>query len=340
MSVNMLVYEHLSAGGIAEPVPVAMASAGMAMWRALVDDFASAGCKVWTTAGDHEDVTSKGQAMVRIKPAGEVDRLLDQLAHKCDGAIIVAPETDGILASIIQKFVGWKIPVLNCSPKTTALCGDKYALWRHLDKYGVPSVPTKAGSAEALLDGVIEALRVSGGAYIIKPRDGAGCESTFVCKSPEQVKRLRDRVTGDKWIAQPMAQGRAVSMSFIAGGKGLRPLLSGEQIISDDDELDYGGGNLPLKKKLADRAIWLATQAVRTLKELRGFIGVDLILGDGPKDDVVVEINPRVTVSYCGLRTLCATNLAKAMMDDEAPIKWRRGSVSFDFAGRVTQGGA
>ncbi len=340
MSVNILVYEHLTAGGMADPVPVGMASAGLAMWKALVDDFASAGCKVWTTAGDREDVTSRGRAMVRIKPAGDADALLHQLALKCDGAIIVAPETDSILSSIIEKFVAWKIPVLNCSPKTTALCGDKHALWRHLDKHGVPGVPTKAGPAGALLDGVMEALGAAGGAYIIKPRDGAGCESTFVCRRSEQVERLRDRVTGDNWIAQPLVEGRPVSMSFIAGGKGLRPLLSGEQIITEDEELDYGGGRLPLEKDMADRAVWLATQALRTLKELRGFIGVDLILGAGPRDDVVVEINPRVTVSYCGLRALCATNLPKAMIDDDAPVKWRRGSVAFDFAGNVTRGGA
>lgn len=340
MSVSILVYEHLTAGGVADAVPVALADAGLAMWRALVDDFASAGCKVWTTVGEREEITTGKDATTRIRSAGEVDALVHDLALKCDGAIIVAPETDGILASWIERFTAWKVPVLNCSAKTIALCADKYALWKHLDKHGVAAVPTKAASAEALLQGMREALAAAGGAYIIKPRDGAGCESTFLCRSPGDVERLRERVTGEKWIAQPWVSGTPVSMSFIAGGKGLRPLLAGAQNIQGDSELSYAGGTLPLSKKLADRAIWLATQAVKTLKDLRGFIGVDLILGDGPKDDVVVEINPRVTVSYCGLRLLCGTNLPKAMIDDDAPIKWRRGSVSFDHAGRITQGGA
>jgi predicted ATP-grasp superfamily ATP-dependent carboligase len=60
----------------------------------------------------------------------------------------------------------------------------------------------------------------------------------------------------------------------------------------------------------------LGDQAVRAILGLQGYVGVDLILGKGEDGalDQVIEINPRVTTSYVGLRALAKTNLAKAMM--------------------------
>ena len=339
MTANIFVYEHVSAGGMPGPVPAALADAGQAMWLALVDDFAGAGAKVWTTRGDREDITLDGQAMAHVKPAGEIKALVQQIALKCEGAIIIAPETDGILEQWVEQFLAWSIPVLNCGPKTIALCADKLLLCRHLEKHGIATVPTKGGDVSVLLDGVGASLTAAGGAYVIKPRDGAGCESTFVCRTLFDVEAARKRAAGANWIAQPFVEGISVSMSFIANGAACRPLLAGSQCIEGSSELHYEGGMIPLEKKLAERAAWLATQAVKTLKDLRGFIGVDLILGENARDDMVVEINPRVTVSYCGLRKLCATNLPLAMMDDNAEIKWRRGSVRFNNAGQVSEGG-
>ena len=48
-----------------------------------------------------------------------------------------------------------------------------------------------------------------------------------------------------------------------------------------------------------------------------GYLGVDLVLGEAAdgSDDVVIEINPRLTTSYVGLRALARENLAAAMLD-------------------------
>jgi hypothetical protein len=47
-----------------------------------------------------------------------------------------------------------------------------------------------------------------------------------------------------------------------------------------------------------------------------GYVGVDLILGNDPAGgaDRVLEINPRLTTSYVGLRAAAKTNLAEAML--------------------------
>jgi predicted ATP-grasp superfamily ATP-dependent carboligase len=46
---------------------------------------------------------------------------------------------------------------------------------------------------------------------------------------------------------------------------------------------------------------------------LWGYVGVDLVLADaGP---IVLEINPRLTTSYCGLRDALGINPAALVLD-------------------------
>jgi predicted ATP-grasp superfamily ATP-dependent carboligase len=60
---------------------------------------------------------------------------------------------------------------------------------------------------------------------------------------------------------------------------------------------------------------------VESFRGLKGYVGVDLVLSkNGP---IVIEINPRLTVSYVGLRRVSNLNLARAMikasLEDELP---------------------
>ena len=69
---------------------------------------------------------------------------------------------------------------------------------------------------------------------------------------------------------------------------------------------------------LANRASQLAERALDALPPALGYVGVDLILGkarDGSQDNVI-EVNPRMTTSYVGLREATPDNLAKAMLEN------------------------
>ena len=72
-----------------------------------------------------------------------------------------------------------------------------------------------------------------------------------------------------------------------------------------------------LETPVAQRAMSLASWAIRNFPRTVGYIGVDLVLGssvDGTSD-VVIEVNPRLTTSYVGLRAASHINLAQAMID-------------------------
>ena len=114
------------------------------------------------------------------------------------------------------------------------------------------------------------------------------------------------------------------------------PLLVGEQHLSINDAMQWRGGAIPVDDDSGDRAMALAQRAVRTVPGLHGFVGVDLILGDAPAHDRVVEINPRLTMSYPVLRELCEGSLAAATLDADTPLGWRSRHLRYDAAGRIT----
>src|SRR5205085_5922811 len=109
-----------------------------------------------------------------------------------------------------------------------------------------------------------------------------------------------------------------------------------------DGRFHYQGGQLPIRIDLEDRAIRLGRQSVDCVPGLAGYIGVDLILGDAPdgSQDYAIEINPRLTTSYVGLRALADFNLAQAMIrvaagEPAGELRWRPGPVRFLSDGAI-----
>ena len=102
------------------------------------------------------------------------------------------------------------------------------------------------------------------------------------------------------------------------------------QDISDDGRFHYLGGSAPMPPTLAERAIDIARRAIDAVDGLRGYVGVDLILSDD--GDKVIEINPRLTTSYIGLKALSADNLMERLLqvvrgEPVAEPRWLPGSV-------------
>jgi biotin carboxylase len=70
---------------------------------------------------------------------------------------------------------------------------------------------------------------------------------------------------------------------------------------------------VPLIHSSEKKALRAARMAVKSLAGLRGYVGVDMVLTR--KEPVVMEINPRLTTSYIGLRRVVNFNPAQAIID-------------------------
>jgi predicted ATP-grasp superfamily ATP-dependent carboligase len=137
-------------------------------------------------------------------------------------------------------------------------------------------------------------------------------------------------------IVQPYLRGRATSVTCLVGPHGCTPLPAAEQRLSADGRLRYEGGSVPLPPPWDERARRLAVRAVRAVPGLRGYVGVDVVLGEATdgSGDAVIEINPRLTTSYVGLRRLARFNLAEALLTVAGggrlpDLDWGEGPVRF-----------
>src|SRR5262249_61768670 len=105
----------------------------------------------------------------------------------------------------------------------------------------------------------------------------------------------------------------------------------------------YGGGGRPRPPPRGGRARRLARRAAAGVPGLGGYVGVDLVLGsaeDG-SEDAAIEINPRLTTSYAGLRALARFNLAEALLavvqGQALPSwDWHPGPVHFNADGDLS----
>jgi len=206
--------------------------------------------------------------------------------------------------------------LIGCSSTAIELCSDKLALFHHWQSRGVPTPETLAGSVEPLWP-----------EWVLKPRFGAGSQDTHLNGEP------RERGAVGPMIVQEFIPGRAASVAFLCGPNELIALPPAEQLLSDDGHFHYRGGRLPLSPDLASRAEAIARQALESVSGLCGYVGVDLVLGDDGRD-WAIEINPRLTTLYLGLRKLAKSNLAAAMLQiasgERTPrLEWYAGPVEF-----------
>jgi predicted ATP-grasp superfamily ATP-dependent carboligase len=243
-----------------------------------------------------------------------------------DAALVIAPELGGLLTERCRWVEEEGRELLGPSSAAVRLASDKLALAAHLAGHGVPTPPTWAWAD------VPQWPRPA----VVKPRDGAGSQDVFLLQ-----KRPAEPPAAGELVVQPLAPGRAASVAFLIGPGLVMGLPPAWQRLSDDGRFRYLGGELPLPADLAARAESVARQAVGCVPGLRGYVGVDLVLGDDPggAGDAVIEINPRLTTSYVGLRALAEGNLAAAMLavlrGENPVLRWRSGSVRFVPDGMV-----
>ena len=307
---RIFLYEHLTATGTGRDP---LYREGLAMRDAIAADF--------RTNEDYEVAFFEG---------GDDDAF----QNECDAAdftLVIAPEFDGILAKLTSIAERTSTSNLGSTHRGVVLCADKLALCQHWQTHGIPTPPTC---------GIADWPRATFPA-VFKPRFGAGSTATYVAKCAADY----ENAAAEPWemLAQPHVAGFSASISLIICESKIVALMPSMQQISDDGRLKYLGGTMPLPASLARRAESLAVRAVQCVPGLRGYVGVDLILGfaESGLNDFAIEINPRLTTSYVGLRALAIDSIGDAILAaachvDLPELEWRNASVTYRPDGEVT----
>jgi hypothetical protein len=334
--MHIFVYEYLCAEG-AVATSASLAVEGWAMLEALLEDFQRLpGVTVETMLGRdfrNAGLTLPASATVHIANDGGIKEVFCRLTGAADWTLVVAPEFDDILATRLRWVEEAGGRSMNSTLDATELAGDKLRLAGRLRDCDVPTPLTM----------LFPAFPPSFPA-VCKPRYGAGSQATFLVRNEDELRRAADAAAkccaGDL-IVQPYVFGEAVSVGFLIGPSRRLAMPAAAQQLSTDGRFRYQGGSLPLDPQRNARAVRLAACAVDAVEGLAGYVGVDVVLGASAGDDAMIEINPRLTTSYVGLRALARFNLAEALLavvkGDEPPRwEWWREQVRFTADGMIS----
>lgn len=314
--MKILVYEYFTARGPTAPgatrdEALAAAGEGSAMLRAVAGDLAELpGVEVLVPArGEVALSTRPGWRTLAWNPPADDVAELARLAGECAWTLVIAPEWQGLLAARVGAVAAAGARLLGPSAEAVRVAADKQLTAVRLAGAGV-SVPP----GEPLAVG--ERPRSDfGWPAVRKPRDGAGSRGVrLICSVHDTAAR---HPAGEPERLERFCRGLPASVAVLAGPDAIRPLVPCRQHLAPDGQFRYLGGSLPLRSEFTERACQLAQRAVAALPGALGYLGVDLVLGDDPggREDYVIEINPRLTTSYLGLRAACRGNLAAAMLD-------------------------
>ena len=256
-----------------------------------------------------------------------------------DHVLLIAPEFDDILGrQVAEAAAHTRAELWNATPSAVRLCADKHQLAQHLLLHNVPVIPTCDVDSD-LPDDWTD--------LIVKPRDGAGSQGIqrLARAGFNQWKQALSRrgLPADAWIVQPYTRGRTLSVAAIFGADGaLHDVWPVTEQFLDPQTFAYLGGRIPASQVNRSHVEALITDVAACVPGLRGYIGFDLI--ECPNGEVmVVEINPRLTTSYVGYRTLAAGSLAAWLEPKSQALPspaWTTGTIRFTAAGEVfaTQG--
>jgi predicted ATP-grasp superfamily ATP-dependent carboligase len=320
--LDILIYEHASAGGFAEgAVSPSILAEGFGMLRSLIAGLRVAGHRVTVIVAAelarfnpplHADCT------IPVFSFHEAQQAILRACAKIEAVYIIAPETGGTLQSLVEFVEQNGVPTLNCRSKAIQAVSNKAALNEALSSKDLKVPKTVMLDVSDSIKEVVES-RFSF-PVVFKPLDGVGCSGLSLVEDESQVvnavAKIDAELASEKFVVQEYVEGEAVSVSLLCTGSSVLPVSLNKQEINlsgPEEASGYVGGCVPYDHELRKEAFEVAEAVVGCFSGLRGYVGVDLILTK--KGPVVVDVNPRLTTSFVGLSRVASFNFADSLVN-------------------------
>ncbi len=301
--MKVLVYEYVTGGGAAGETPsLSLVREADLMVRALVSDLCEvSGIEVCYT----RDARLPSLGLPGERRWDDPHRFPWMDSGDIDAVWPIAPETGGILERVTDAIVHSGRALLGSRRTAIRTCASKYATARRLGAHGLPVVPTYR-----LRAGFVP----SPGRWVLKPDDGVGGEGTQLCDDADMLAAAwEDLGKPAGWVAQPYVDGESASLS-LAASDGTAALLTvnrqrivvrGRRFVLLACDVNALGA---YRKGLRD----LGPRIAAAVPGLWGYVGVDLIVHG--RSATILEVNPRLTTSYAGLKQALGTNPVPAIL--------------------------
>lgn len=322
--MRLLIYEHLCGGGSSrQTFQAGVLCEGFAMLRALIADFKALGHHVVTFLDSRIKMFNPPLQADEIISISSIDNLTEKLRKMCDSVdavYVIAPESNGILWKIVENVEGLGCITINCSSEAIDASSNKLNVYETLKRVGIAVPKTIPVNVQEDIRRIESLARELGFPLVFKPMVGVGSEGLSIVWSDEEIEMAVKKVKGasseDFFLIQQFVRGTPASVSLICDSEHVTPLTLNAQLMrlaSPKSSSIYEGGIVPLNHPQKEEAFKAACLTVKCFKGLRGYVGVDLVLTSS--SPVVMEINPRLTTSYVGLRRVLGFNPANAILN-------------------------
>jgi len=335
---NLFIFEFVSGGGYNQcDMPSSLFCEGYAMLRVIVEDFKKLGFKVSILLDKRISHLSRylnSDIIQFVKPKEDFLQKYIDCVRKSTFCFIIAPEFSKHLYKLTQIVKDHKKNLLSIDLKGVQLGTSKLETYNYFiaNKVNTPksyNIPFKAGFID--LDFLLQKFDQLGNSIIIKPEDGAGSELIFHFEDKDQIRLFfkNHKETFDmerSYIVQEFIEGDDLSISIInrtnpkkAGIMDQIILSINTQIVQNlgpNKESIYLGGFTPIEnyEELRDRFEKILKNM--DLTSFYGFFGIDFIK-KADNSIFFIEINPRLTTSYIGIRNVLDYNPLEILLNQD-----------------------
>lgn len=300
--MRIFVTEFIVGGGLANhPLPEGLKQEGLMMLQALLSDCACIDdVELQTSLDFRVKLNLEGVETMTIQADDSYMQLVKQIASDCDYTWIIAPESEGVLEQMITELGDENLKLINSDASSVRICSDKLICSQYMRDADIATIP--------ILDA--DELEYYQGSVIAKKRYGAGCEGLRIFDSGIDAKSYAQDV--HQWIVQPYYEGQHKSLSVLCSNGDARVLSCNQQILSQDDQ-PILEACLVNQAEVTEYNEGLAVAVAKCFPGLKAYVGIDFVEVNGKA--YVVDINPRLSTSYVGLRKVLHQNPAKLCID-------------------------
>ena len=326
---KIFIFEFVSGGGYNQvDIPLSLFCEGYAMLRTTIEDFKKLGFQIITLLDkriSHLARYLKTDMVKFVKPEDDYLKIYTKCVKKSPFCFIIAPEFSKHLYNLtkIAKNLNKKILSIDLSGVwlgTSKLETYKYFIANKVNTPKSYRIPLKGGKMD--VDFILQKFEQFDCSLIMKPEDGAGSELIYHFTTKDQILQLFERAKTNldiarSYIVQEFIDGDDLSISIINRTTSEK-INTMDQIIlsinaqnvqnidSNKDSL-YLGGFTPVENYKVLKKKFEKILKSMDLTSFQGYFGIDFIK---KADNSIhfIEINPRLTTSYIGIRNILDFN--------------------------------
>ena len=332
--MRLLVFEFITGGGfINQPLPPSLLQEGYLMRNALLDDLrvlnglellVSHDERVaFASETNHEDIS-----YLTISEGMDMQQLLSEKSSTYDAVWLIAPETEGVLACWAQFFNKQGKQMCLSGQDAIELCQDKLATFDSLQTAGVTCVPSFLFDPNVVIES---------GLWVLKANNSVGCDEVYLLQEEQHWQKVLARLIPEhRYILQPYVSGKVLSLSCLFyQGQAFFICCNEQQMKIEQQQFVLSACRVNVQTENFQQYQQLCQSIAVAIPQLFGYIGIDFIETEAG-ENLILEINPRLTSSYAGINEATGLNVAElvlAMLDHKTPIfkKTKNQSVLVDI---------